>query len=130
VATTRVEAAATGAEVVAAGRRKPEGHWGGGMEGAGRRSDQRGLSAGSAGGDWAQGQRIAVVVASFIHGGIRDLGRMVHGTGEATLTLGGGKCTHKKPEILPRTVQNSNKQYCYSASLHPPCLRSSFATGS
>jgi hypothetical protein len=65
----------------ALGRRK--------MEGAGRRSDQRGLSAGPASGGWAQGQRIAVVVASFIRGGIRDLGRMVHGTGEATLTLGG-----------------------------------------
>jgi hypothetical protein len=39
-------------------------------------------------------------------------------TGEATLTLG-CKCTHKKSEILPETMQNSNKQYCYNASLHP-----------
>jgi hypothetical protein len=110
VATTRVEAAATGAEVVAAGRRKPEGHWGGGMEGAGRRSDQRGLSAGSAGGNWAQGQRIAVVVASFIRGGIRDLGRMVHGTGEATLTLGGANAlTRNLKSFLEqcKTVINS-----------------------
>jgi hypothetical protein len=40
----------------------------------------------------------------------------------------GCKCTLHFARFSLETLQNSNEQYCYSATLHPPRLCSSFIT--